>query len=632
VADSDSLKTDQGSQFTLLRQRRFLPFFVTQFLGAFNDNVFKNALVILVTFHISTTLDPGLLINIAAGLFILPFFLFSATAGQMADKYEKSSYMRRIKVLEIAIMLIGAIGFVVGSVELLMTVLFLMGTQSAFFGPAKYGILPQHLREHELVGGNGLVEMGTFLAILVGTLLGGILVDSGTQGRWMVSAAVVLLALLGWLSSRHIPYAAPVDPSLRVSWNLFAETAHIVRHIAGNRTVLHGVLGISWFWLYGATFLTQLPNYTKLILHGDGTVATVLLTTFSIGIGTGSLLCERLARHRIELGLVPLGSIGLTVFGIDLAFAHPVDASQTLVGAGAFISNSGNWRVLLDLVLISLFGGFYIVPLYALIQSRSEERYRSRVIAGNNILNAFFMVIAALLALGLLSAGLDIPQLFLTIALMNAAVAIYIYTLVPEFLVRLLVWLLINTLYRVTEQDLRHVPQQGPAVLVCNHVSFVDALIILAVCPRPVRFIMDYNIYKLPVLNFVFRNADAIPVAAGRENRDLLIKAYDDIAAALENGELICIFPEGQITYDGALGKFKNGIEKIIRRTPVPVIPLALNGLWGSFFSRKGGAAMRRWPRHWWAKIGIVSGPAVAPEVVTVEYLHQRVAELIHTP
>jgi len=623
----------QESQFKLLGERRFLPFFVTQFLGAFNDNVFKNALVILITFHLSTKMDVGLLINVAAGLFILPFFLFSATAGQMADKYEKSAHMQRIKALEIAIMLLGAVGFATGSVELLLTVLFLMGTQSTFFGPAKYGILPQHLREHELVGGNALVETGTFLAILLGTLVGGILIDVGALGRWIVSAVVVGIALLGWLSSRHIPYAAPVDPSLRVNWNLFSGTARIVRFIAADRTVLHAVLGISWFWLYGAMFLTQFPNYTKIVLGGDGTVATLLLTTFSLGIGIGSLLCERLARRRIEIGLVPLGSIGLTVFGLDLAFAHPgAAAGQELASAGEFLANSANWRVLIDLVLIAFFGGLYIVPLYALIQSRPEARYRSRIIAGNNILNAFFMVIAALLGVTLLGAGLTIPQLFLTLAVMNAAVAIYIYTLVPEFLVRLLVWLLINTLYRVVEQDLHHIPEKGPAVLVCNHVSFVDALIIIAVSPRPVRFVMDHKVFKLPVLNFIFRNVRAIPIAGAKQDRELLISAYDEIADALNKGQVVCIFPEGQITYDGKLGKFKNGIEKIIRRSPVPVVPLALNGLWGSFFSRWSGTAMRHWPRRLWSKITIVSGETVPPADVSAKDLHDRVQALLSTP
>lgn len=620
-----------GNQFGLLRERRFLPFFIAQFLGAFNDNVFKNALVILVTFHLATRMDAGLLVNVAAGLFILPFFLFSATAGQMADKYEKSSLMRRIKLLEIFIMALGAVGFALGSVTLLLAVLFLMGTQSTFFGPAKYGILPQHLREHELVGGNGLVETGTFLAILLGTLLGGILIDIGPHGRWSISIFIILLALFGWLASRHIPYAAPVDPALRVSWNLFRETARIVRYTAADRTVFHSVLGISWFWLYGAVFLTQFPNYTKLVLAGDGTVATLLLTFFALGVGAGSLLCERLAQHRIEIGLVPLGSIGLTVFGLDLAFAHPDSVAPAVAGAGAFLAESGNWRVLVDLTLIALSGGIYIVPLYALIQSRSQPRYRSRIIAGNNILNAFFMVIAAGMSILLLQAGLSIPQLFLVLALMNAAVAVYIYTLVPEFLVRLLIWLLVNTIYRVQEQDLHHIPDKGPAVLVCNHVSFVDALLLLAVSHRPVRFVMDHKIFKIPVLSFVFRHARAIPIASAKQDRVLLARAYDEIAAALDNGEVVCIFPEGEITRDGNLGKFKNGVERIIRRSPVPVIPMALTGLWGSFFSRKGGAAMLKLPRKLWARITVTGGEAVPPTEVKAALLQERVRALMQT-
>jgi len=616
------------NQFGLFRERRFLPYFITQFLGAFNDNVFKNALIILVTFHLSAGADAGLLVNIAAGLFILPFFLFSAIAGQLADKFDKSILMRRIKFLEIVIMCAGAIGFFLHNVPLLFGTLFLMGAQSAFFGPAKYGILPQHLAERELVGANGLVESGTFLAILLGTILGGVLADSGDAGLWMVSIAVILVAAAGWIASRGIPAAPPTDPGLTVRANFFAETIQILRVTAADRTVFHAVLGISWFWLYGALLLTQLSTYTKEVLAGDGTVATLLLTMFSIGIGAGSLFCERLAHRRIEMGLVPLGSIGMTVFGCDLAFAHAASDGATVVGAAAFIADAANWRLLFDLAMISMSGGIYIVPLYALVQNRSEPRYRSRIIAGNNILNAFFMVIASALAIGLLHAGLSIPQLFLVVALMNAAVAIYIYTLVPEFLARLLAWLLVNTIYRLREQDLHNIPETGPAVIVSNHVSYVDAVILYAVVPRPVRFVMDHRIFNIPVLNFIFRTTRAIPIASALDDRELLRKAYDEISDALNQGELVCIFPEGHITRTGEIDRFRNGIQRIVRHDPVPVVPVALRGLWGSLFSRKDGPAFFKLPRKLWARITISAGPPVAPQDVTAPLLHERVVAL----
>lgn len=618
------------SSVELLKTRRFLPFFCTQFLGAFNDNVFKNALVILIALM---ALKPGgpnadLLVQLCSGLFILPFFLFSATFGQLCDAYEKSRLIRFVKLFEIAVMLIASIGFYLNSLPLLIFALFLMGTHSSLFGPVKYGILPQHLKESELVGGNGLVEMGTFVAILLGTLLGGILINQDPSGK-LVSLGVVSIAVLGYLASRGIPRAEATAPDLKINWNLFSETVNILRHTRKNRTVFLSVLGISWFWFFGSIFLTQLPNYTTRFLGGDAPVITVLLATFSIGVGLGSMLCERLSGHKVEIGLVPFGSIGLSLFGIDLYFAvhEPFHGTQ-LLGALDFIRDHGHWRTLSDLFFIGVFGGFYIVPLYALIQSRSEPAFRSRIIAGNNILNALFMVVAAGLGAVLLGSGVSIPQFFLITSLLNAIVAIYIYSLVPEFLMRFLVWILIHTIYRIKHMNLQNVPEQGAAVLVANHVSFVDALVIAGSCRRPVRFVMDHQIFKIPVLSFIFRTAKAIPIAPAKDDPDMKAKAFDAVAEALSQGEIVCIFPEGKITYDGEMNPFRPGIEDIIRRTPVPVIPLALQGLWGSFFSRRHGAAMQKLPRRLWSKIGIVAGQPVAPEAVSAAELQARVAAL----
>jgi 1-acyl-sn-glycerol-3-phosphate acyltransferase len=620
---------EQG-QFGLLRARRFRPFFVTQTLGAFNDNVFKNALVILVTFGIAG-LSPGdvnLYVNLAAGLFILPFFLFSATAGQIAEKYEKSRLIRGIKLLEIVIMLLAVVGLALGSVPFLMGVLFLMGTQSALFGPVKYSILPQHLHETELVGGNALVEAATFLAILLGTMLGGWLMAQHAGTQW-ISATVVVVAVLGYLASRGIPAAQPTAPDLRINWNPVTETWRNFRFMQTNRTVLLAVLGISWFWFYGALFLSQLPNYTKINLGGDETVVTLLLTVFSLGIGIGSLLCERLSGHKVEIGLVPLGSIGLTLFGIDLYFAQPEVATVTGISAGEFFKSASSHRVLWDLLLTGIFGGFYIVPLYALIQTRSEPSHRSRIIAGNNILNALFMVAAALIAIVLLDAGLSIPELLLVAALMNAAVAVFIYSLVPEFLMRFLVWALINTLYRIRKTGLEHIPEAGPAVIVCNHVSFVDALILGGNIRRPVRFVMYYKIFRIPVLNFIFRTAKAIPIAGAKEDPVLMEKAFAEVEAALGNGDVVGIFPEGALTGDGEIQTFRPGIERIIAATPVPVVPMALRGLWGSFFSRRDNFLKRaRLPRRFWSQIELVAGAAVPPDQVSAADLEARVRAL----
>ncbi len=619
-----------GNEFTLLKERRFLPFFITQFLGAFNDNVFKNALIILIAFQAANPAQSNLLINASAGLFILPFFLFSATAGQLADKYEKSHLMRWIKLLEIVIMLAAAAAFILNSIPLLISLLFLMGMQSTLFGPVKYSILPQHLQPEELVGGNGWVEMGTFLAILIGTLLGGVLIAVQDNGPWLVGSAVVILAVLGFLSSLFIPRAAPDAPDLRINWNPFTETWRTIKITRRNRTVFLSVLGISWFWFLGATYLAQLPNYTKLTLGGDEHVVTLLLTTFALGIGIGSLLCERLSGRRVELGLVPFGAIGLTVFGVDLFFAAaPVAPEASLIGAMEFLRNFSHWRVLMDILLMGMFGGFYIVPLFALVQQRSEPSYRSRVIAGNNILNALFMVASALLAILFLdSVGLTIPQFLLLTALFNALVAIYIFTLVPEFLMRFIVWILVNTVYRLRTEGLEHIPDEGPVVVACNHVSFMDALVVIGCCRRPIRFVMDHQIFKIPVLSFVFRTAGAIPIAPARENREILEQAYDRVAAYLEEGEVVGIFPEGQLTKDGEIGSFKSGIERIIQRTSAPVVPMALRGLWGSFFSRRYGKAMRHFPRRFWSRIELVVGEPVAPEQATSARLREQVVAL----
>ena len=618
------------NQYELLRQRRFAPFFWTQFLGAANDNVYKNALVIFVAYHAAAraALDANTLVNLAAGLFILPFVLLSATAGQLADKYEKSRVIRYIKLFEIAIMVIGLAGFALPSLALLFVALGLMGVHSSLFGPVKYAILPQHLSNEELVGGNGLVEMGTFVAILLGTIAGGVLVAIPGVGPTLAGAAAIVIAIAGWLVSRGVPVTPAVAPALVINWNPFTETWRNLRFAYGTRVLWLSMLGISWFWFYGATFLTQFPNFAKDTLGGNEHVVTFLLALFSIGIGAGSLLCERLSGRKVEIGLVPFGSLGLTLFAVDLFFATRDMHARELVGIAVFLGEPGHWRVVADLLLIGLFGGFYIVPLYALIQERSDPAYRSRIIAANNILNALFMVASAGLAIVLLGQGLTIPMLFLTTGLLNAAVALFIYKLVPEFLLRFLAWLLIHTMYRVEQHGLDHVPETGGCIIVCNHVSYVDALVIAASVRRPIRFIMDHQIFRIPLMNWVFRTMQAIPVASAREDPALKEAAFDAAAAALRNGEVVGIFPEGRLTSTGEMGDFRPGIERMVQETPVPVVPMALRGLWGSFFSRSyEGKAMRRW-RGVFSRIAVAVGAPMPPAAATPAALHAQVLAL----
>ena len=617
------------SQFSLLKTRRFAPFFLTQFLGAFNDNVYKNSLMAMITFGLlSSTLDLSLMNNIGAMLFILPFFLFSALAGQLSDKYEKSYLIRRIKLLEIVIMCLGAIAFYFSMTAGLMLLLFLMGTQSAFFGPVKYSIIPQHLDNHELVGGNALVEMGTFLAILIGTLVASMLATQSDGILW-VSAIIISVAILGYLVSRKIPSAPAANPGLKVRFNPFTETWRTISYSREQKSVFLAVLAISWFWFLGAAYLTQIYGFAKDYLGGDQSVVMVLLATFSIGIATGSLLCERLSGHKVELGLVPLGSIGLTIFGMDLFLQSLPELGPELITAGQFLSTPSNLRIVADFLLIGVFGGFYIVPLYAMVQARSAPEKRSQVIAAINIMNALFMVVSAIvgiIVLGLLD--LTIPQFFLILAVLNALVAIYIYRTIPEFAMRFIIWVLTHTMYRVRHIDLHKIPDEGACVLVCNHVSFVDALLIGGACRRPVRFVTFKPIYNMPVLNFIFRTAKAIPIDSRKADPEGYEQAFARIAEELSNGEVVCIFPEGKLTTNGEIDEFKNGISRILQETPVPVIPMALRGLWGSFFSHKDRPALSQMPKRFWSKIDLVVGDSITPDQATPENLKLKVEAL----
>lgn len=622
--------TAEPSQFSLLKQNRFLPFFLTQALGALNDNIFKNALVIMIGFRGITALglDSKLLVTAAAVIFILPFFLFSATVGQLADKFEKSRCIRYIKLAEIAIMILASIGLYIDSAEVLLGVLFLLGLQSTVFGPIKYGLLPQHLEDDELVGGNALVESGTFLAILIGTIIGGTLAALEMDIAFWLSTTVLIVSVVGYLTSRKIPTTPSVAPDLKINWNPITETYINLKFLKTNKVVFLAILGISWFWFYGAVFLAQITNYTQFSLAGKETVATLILAVFSVGIGIGSILCERLSNGRVEIGLVPIGAIGLSLFAIDLYYANHQTGMSAIYSWKEFIALSENWRILFDIAFIGIFGGIFTVPLYSLIQQRSDEKHLSRIIAGNNILNALFMVVSGLFSMVLLSFDYSIPQLFLITGIINIFVAIYVFTKAPEFISRFITWCLINSIYRIRQLNLDSIPKTGGCVLVCNHVSFVDALIIGGYCKRHVKFVMDHRIFKLPIVGGFFKIVGAIPIAPAREDEAMKNRAFDRIASALENGEVVCIFPEGALTSDGELGEFKQGIERIIKRTPVPVVPMALKGLWGSWFSRKNGKAMKGIPKMFMAKIELKVGELIPAEDVTSQYLREKVYAL----
>ncbi|MFK3873193.1 MFS transporter [Pseudoalteromonas rhizosphaerae] len=624
------MQDNKKNQRALLKSKRFLPLFVTQFFSALNDNIYKQVVLLLLIFQTANVADGAFYANLAAGLFILPFFLFSGMAGQIAEKKEKSKLIRTVKLAEIPIMLVGAVAISTQSVWLMLTTVFLTGLQSTFFGPLKYSILPQHVAPDELTKANGLVESATFVAILIGTTFGTYYITQ-TVGPTVICVAIISLAIIGYLSSRSIPISAANDPNLVFTFNIFSSTKSLFRVLnSQTESVGKSVLGISWFWFIGAIILTALPNYVKYVMVGDELVVTSALVVFSLSIAIGSLLCEKLSRSRIELGIVPFGALLITLF-LYLLSQEPAMSFYQLPSEELFtlsqILHTGDmyWHFIW-MAGIGIASGFYTVPLYALIQQRTVESSRSRIIAANNVLNALFMVASAVLSIVTLSIfAWTIPQLFLLLAGLNLLISVYIYTKVPEFFLRFVVCLLTICMYRVRTKGDHNIPSEGAAVLVSNHVSFVDWMFILAASPRPIRFMVFAPIYYSPALHWLFKMAKAIPIDSEKSNPQAFQEAFDEVAKALDNGELVGIFPEGRLTGDGSIDIFRRGIERIIQRSPVAVIPVHLGGLWGSMFSRK---AKWRLPRLKWSLVAVTAGEPIAANAVTADELRERVVAL----
>ena len=612
--------------------KRFFPYFVTQCLGALNDNIYKNVLLLMVTYSQidSLPMSVDLFVNLAAGLFILPFFLFSAHAGAIADNMDKAKLIRRLKLIELVIMSCAATAIMTQSAILMLVLLFMTGTQSAYFGPVKYALLPQALKSDELVKGNAWVEIGTFLSILIGTLSAGLLLAI-PNGMLIASCIVITLSLLGFLSSANIP-SLPSKKSDKVKFEPVTGLKKTLKLAQKQRGIWMSILAISWFWFMGATYLTQFPNFVREHLFADSTVVSLLLALFSVGIATGSWLCEKLSFNQVELGILPFGILGLTIFSADLLWAVPAIESfpSQYYDVQSFVAQSSHIRVMIDLFLVGVSGGVFIVPLYAFIQSRSEEGECAQSIAANNIMNALFMVASAAVSILVLSVlEFSIVELFAILAVGNFIVAIYVYRQVPEFTQRFISYLLSHCLYRVSVTGRQHIPEQGAALIVANHVSYVDALILMGTSTRPVRFVMDKSISELPVLKYVFRHAGVIPICSPRKCAETYKRAFEQIEQALNNDEVVCIFPEGRLTSNGELGEFRPGVEKILKRTPVPVIPMALKGLWGSFFSHKNGHALTKRPTRFWSRIEVNIGELLQPTTLDRHLLQKEVQDLL---
>ena len=596
---------EHPNQFALLRQRRFAPFFWTQFAGAANDNLFKFAFTVLVTYQLQVAwLPPSLAGLVIGALFILPFLLFSATAGQLTDKLEKTRIIRFVKNLEIAIMLLAGWGFMADSVAVLLGCTFLMGVHSALFGPVKFAYLPQALSERELTGGNGMIEMGTFVAILLGNVAGGLLVALPHIGPTTVAVACLLLALLGRALAQFIPAAPATDPQLHINWNPISETWRNLKLAHGNIVVFRSLLGISWMWFFGAVFLAQFPSFARDVLHGDAHVASLLLVVFSVGIGTGSLLCEVLSRRHVEIGLVPLGAIGMSVFSVDLYWAAHSLPPAAQMGVAAFIAQAAHWRVVLDLLLLSLFAGLYSVPMYALIQLRSQATHRARIIAANNILNALFMIASSVLAGALLGAGWTVPEVFLATGLANAVVAGYIFLLVPEYLLRFMAWVLSRLVYHFKVVGDEHLPSTGAALLVCHHARFADRLLLLAASPRPICFLVEPALLQRPLRGWLLRLSKAIAWVPEQSNPLAHQQALAAALQVLRDGDLLAVASEQE-----ALHVLEHARAAGLA---LPCVPLALH----------------QPPHPAWGRVQLQVGPALAAADGHAQGLRQALAAL----
>ncbi len=618
----------------IFADKKFRPLFWTQFLGSLNDNFLKNALVVMITFKGITVagLGSASVVAISSGLFILPFFLFSPLAGQVADKLNKDHLVRLTKIWEVFIMLLAGLGFYFENFIVLLGVLFLAGIQATLFGPVKYSLLPDLVETQELVEANAYVELGTFLAILLGTIGGGIVVSLPGGPFWIMSFLFVI-SILGLVTGYQVPKVKAACPKLKITINPIPAFKESLRLLKEAKAIFNSVLGISWLWFFGAAILTTLPIYCKDFLGAGEQVVTCFLAMFTLGTGIGSIVCEKLSFKRIEIGLVPIGSLGMTIFLVDLFFVRPtwpVDPSH-LLSLREFMAQSNSFRLMADFFLMSAFGGVFVLPLYTLIQDRSHAESRSRVIAGNNIFNALFMVVSSLSIILFHAFEMSYPKIFLTLGLLNFLVALYIYSIVPEFTLRFLSWVMARALYRLECIGEENIPKSGPAVLVCNHASFADWLIISALVRRPIRFVMYYKFFNIPILNYLMRQAKVIPIAGAKEDAKILAEAYESISSELRNGEIVCIFPEGKITRDGEMAVFRSGVERILERDPVPVIPMALKGLWDSLFGFGGGKPLQKLPRRWLSRIQLVISSSVQPKQTNAQMLSEKVKQLLNT-
>ena len=604
-------------------------------LGALNDNLFKSALGILIAYSYPKD-KADLYIQLSAGLFILPFFLFSGISGQICDRYEKSFLMNKIKTLEIIVMGLGFISFVTESLPLQFISIFLMGSQSTLFGPVKYSYLPLSQEPSDLLAANSLTSMGTFIFILIGTIIGGILVSKTTLNNYgfiPIASSVLALAIIGRISSSFIP-ALPKPETESLKLNPIKETIRTIRLAGFNKHIFRSIHGISWFWFFGFFFMASLPGFIRDTLKADEITASIFLTVISIGMGVGSIICNKLSEGELKLGLVPFASLGITVSGIVFSLTPTVEfiSPDLLLSSATLLEQHLLWQPLISLFLVGFFGGAYIVPLYTLLQIKSPEKTRSQFIACNNIINAIYMVSAAIFAMILLSFGLNLKNIFFVVSLLNLiSCFVFLYRYPSDFYL-IFFKFVFKTLYKINVNYEKPLPKEGPVVVACNHISFIDPLLVTAVMNRPPIFVMDQFYFDIKILQWFYTSARAIPIVPKKVCEDGLKKAMDKIKEQLINKELVSLFPEAYISKDGDIIPFKRGIAELSKENSnITIIPMAISGMWGSWFSRhKNGKAMSGFPirRSLRTKITINVGPGIKAENYTTEFLFNEVKRL----
>jgi len=614
----------------LMQSRFFAPFFWAQAASAFNDNFFKQILLLSVTYVAvpDKGWNAGFVNNLAAALFILPFMLFSATGGVLADSMEKTRLIRLLKWVELVAMCLAAVMLLVHAYIPLLALLLVAGIQAALFGPVKYAILPQHVPGGLLVSANAWIEMGTFLAILLGTLLAGGLFSSSGGASLLMGGGMIVVSLIGLLSAYRIPEAPPKHYS-PIKWQPFKQSVDVMRSVWKQPLLFRAVLGISLFWLLGTSYLTQLPLWAATIAHGDSATVSFMLAAFALGIGVGALWCSRLSAGRTEVGIVPFGALIIGFAGFDFAHHNAFIHNDHIRALGELVGHWRIWWCFIDLALVGVGGGLYIIPLYMILQTRSARHERSRVIAANNIMNAVFMILATGLGVLVLSVmGASINVFFSLIAFIAWVMCVAILIKNPRPGIRICMFIALRCCYRLRLSGRQNIPSEGAALVVCNHVSYMDALLLGGTSPRLLRFMMDAPAYESPWLNWFCRLAGAIPVDLSKRNPKDVRRALNEVSAALRNGDVVMVFPEGRLTRDGEVGDFRRGIEKMLAQDPVPVIPAATSGLWGSWGSYKAGKPFMRWPTRLRRRVRIGFGAPIDPRTLDRFELRRRVIEL----